>query len=268
MKLLSVDMDGDVDILAGGTGSSTFNTGSSQLMWCENEGGSDPAFVAHVLLGGASVILFDVLVGTDSVLIIVAEETETSWISNFRYQLKWFRIVPGLSTVYSSDHLLTRGPVIWDLWQLVISSAIDVDLDPTAFEFFTATSRGVTWHRSDESSPTGLTNSSVMMGEVRVMGVADVDGEGKSLFVSAGPQQLGCQDSRAPQSWHKQPNIELEWRSLFAGNGLIDVVATLPRAGALFSLVTRVVLALNLGGGNFQTKVLFSTSIFSVHLLE
>jgi hypothetical protein len=188
-------MDGDMDILAGG--SSTFNGGSSQLMWCENEGGSDPTFVAHVLLGGASIIYFDVLIGTDSVLIIVAEQLETwrqswSWSGNSGYQLKWFRSVPGLSTVYSSDYLLTRGPLIWELWQLAISPAIDDDHDPTAFEFFTATSRGVTWHRSDESSPTGLTNSSVMMGEVTVMGVADVDGEGKSFFVSAGPRQHGC----------------------------------------------------------------------------
>jgi hypothetical protein len=172
-----VDMDGDMDVLAG-AGSIGF-VSLFQLVWCENKGGSNPEFVAHVLLGGASIATFDVLVSTDAVLVVAAVFLE--WSGHRGVQLKWFRSVPGMSIARASDDLLVHGPVITGFTHLVIAPIIDdVDVDPAAFDVVVSTDDGVTWYHGDESSPSGLTASPVMMGDFRDVDVADVDGEEKS----------------------------------------------------------------------------------------
>ncbi len=167
-----------MDVLAGGNGAPNFNGATFQLVWCENNGGSDPEFVAHALLGGASIATFDVLVSADAVLVVVAVFLE--WPAS-RVQLKWFRSVPGMLIAHASDDLLVNGPVITGFTHLVIAPIIDVDVDPAAFDVVVGTKQGVTWYHSDKSSPSGLASSEVVTGNVYTVDVADVDGESKCL---------------------------------------------------------------------------------------
>jgi hypothetical protein len=167
-------MDGDMDVLAGGSGELYNLYGVTfQLVWCENEGGSNPEFVAHVLLGGANVVTFDVLVSKDAVLVMVAAQYVP--LGAKMVQLKWFRSVPGMSIAHASADLVD-GPVI-EFWQLVIAPIIDADVNVIAFDFFSGNLEGVTWCRINTSSPPGLTSSLVMAEYAKDLGVGDVDGE-------------------------------------------------------------------------------------------
>jgi hypothetical protein len=169
----SVDMDGDMDVLAGGTNSPLrTDFASNQLVWCENKGGRNPEFIAHVLLGGASVQTFDILVSADGVLVILQK-----WFGP-QVHLTWFHSVPGMSIAHASENLLVDGPVIDGEVRLVVIAPILGSMDPTALEFFTSSLYGANWYRSDIRSPSQPAVSSVITGHVVELGAADIDGEG------------------------------------------------------------------------------------------
>ena len=162
-----------MDVLAWGS--------NAQLLWCENEGGSEPTFVAHVLLGGASFTTLDVLASADAVLIVLAEQL----VEPREAQLKWFRSVPGMSIVHASDDMLVQGPVVSGVLRLSIPPSMDDRVELDAFEFVACTSRAVTWYTGDVSSYSGFTGIDVVTGLIDDMDVSDVDGEDQSINYAA-----------------------------------------------------------------------------------
>ncbi len=168
-----VDMDGDTDVLVGGNGVGpfSFSTSSSQMVWCNNQGGSDPTFVAHVLFKGVSARRFDVLVSPDIVHIIIAEQLEGG------VQLKWSRSVRGLWMADAPDDLVMVGAVIGSTLNYLAIIPPEDSRNPAIVDFVAGTGIGVLWYRSDASSPTGHTTLVVMTGYVYHMDIADVDGE-------------------------------------------------------------------------------------------